>query len=107
MFNTGVDLGKIRNKNHDEVRYYKGVIRDLQKQIRQLQRQLKYHDKRQHIVDENKEELIELLKQKEDVPEIKKKIACVNCVEGYYDEFMLLDRLYGTCNHCGTRKRLV
>ena len=100
-------MGKVRNKNHDEVRYFRGVIRDLQKQIRQLQRQLKYQDKWQHIVEENKEELIELLKAKEDVPEIKKKIACVSCVEGYYDEFMLLDRLYGTCDNCGTRKRLV
>lgn len=100
-------MSKLRQKSHDEVRYYRGLVRDLEKQVRQLERQLKYFDKRQHILDENQEELIEFLKSKEEVPEIKKKIACTNCVEGYYDEFMLWDRLYGTCNECGFRKRLV
>lgn len=100
-------MSKTKNKNHSENRYYQGIIRELKKQVRQLQKQLKYYDKRQHILEDNELEIQELKDKKEEIPEIKKKIKCQDCNSGYYDEFMLLNRLYGTCNSCGARKRLV
>lgn len=87
--------------------HYKGTIRSLQKQVRQLQRQLKYYDKRHHLIEDNAAELQELKDKSDEIPEIERKIKCVSCDVGYYDEFHLLDRLYGTCNHCDARKRLV
>lgn len=100
-------LSKLRNKSHDEIRYYKGLVRDLQKQVRQLQKQLKYYDKRHHLIEDNAVELQELKDKSDEIPEIARKIKCVSCDIGHYDEFHLLDRLYGTCDNCGLRKRLV
>lgn len=100
-------MGKIRNKNHDETRHYKGIIRDLQKQVRQLQKQLKYYSKREHILEDNQEEIKEIIAKKEEQVQTPKRIKCSECNQGYYDELSLLNKLYGTCDNCGHRKRLV
>lgn len=97
-------MGKVRNKKHDETQYYKGLIRDLEKQVRNLKRQLKYYTKREHILNEHLDDIKELTSKKEEP--ILKKLKCTECNKGTLDEFMVLDRLYGTCNSCGHRKRL-
>lgn len=45
-------------------------------------------------------------------PEVKEtvlldqRLACDSCGKGHYDELVLLDKVYGTCDTCGERKRL-
>lgn len=101
-------MGKVRNKSHDnELNYLRKLNKELEKENRELKRQLKYHEKRQHIVDENKEDLQEYLHEKETkTKEKKQKIVCPNCSKGELKLFDMLDKLYGECNVCDFRRRI-
>jgi chromosome segregation ATPase len=89
-----------QNKEKSEVEHLKGVIRDLEKQVKSLTQKLKYFEKRSHL-NELTEEL-----ENDPPPPPKRLKDCVECGKGKYEEFELLNKLYGTCNICGDRKRL-
>lgn len=91
-----------RKRDKNEVEHLRGELRELQKQNRQLRKQLKHLEKRDHLNELNEpEEPIEKI-------EPKVKIRCTACGKGFYDEFEILDKVFGTCNipTCGDRKRL-
>lgn len=99
-------MSKTKNKNRSSDEYQKGLIRELQKENRALKKQLKQYEKYEHK---------DLIGQDDkDVPgdsedtfvDLKKKIPCNSCGKGYYNEYELMGRVYGTCNICDDRKRL-
>lgn len=82
------------------------MIRDLEKQVRTLTKELQYYKKRSHIF-ENPEKDEEIINDSEDTMiDLKRKIICEECGKGTYVEFEIMDKCYGTCNVCEHRKRI-
>ncbi len=99
-------MGKTKNKNRDEIEFYRGIIRDLEKQVRTLNKELQYYKKRNHIFDSTKQDE-EISRDSEDtIIKLQKKVPCDDCGKGHYEEFEILDKVYGTCNVCDHRKKL-
>lgn len=90
-----------QNKERGEVEHLKGIIRDLEKQVKSLTRQLKYFEKRSHLSELKLEE-----EEPTPPPPPKKMRDCDSCGKGKYEEFELLNKVYGTCNICNDRRRL-
>jgi vacuolar-type H+-ATPase subunit F/Vma7 len=91
-----------RNQDKSEVEHLKGIIREQDKQIRILTKRLKHAVKREHLHE---------LQEQEEAPiilEIPKRERCLECHRGFYNEFEICDKVYGTCDlpECGHRKRL-
>lgn len=97
-----------KKKERSELEYYRSQIRELQKENKQLKKQLGHHEKRKHIYNDVISDYEEMLIQHVPVDEIKtnKKITCEDCSKGNYDEFEIMGKVIGTCNNCGFRKRL-
>lgn len=100
--NNSMAKNKDRRKDRKETEYLSGIIREQDKQIKQLTRQVKFLQKRHNN---------ELRSPKEDVEEVivqeEPKIPCTDCGKGHYHNFLeILDRLYATCDTCSTPKRL-
>lgn len=97
-----------KNKERSETEYYKSLIRELQKENKQLKRQLTHHEKRKHRHDEVINDYEELLTQYVPIEETssKRKSKCSECGKGDLEEFEILNKVYGTCNSCGLRKRI-
>ncbi len=93
-----------RNQDKSEIEHYRGLVRTLEKRVRQLTRQLKYFEKREHILELSEPNEDETIPQEE----VKKLIRCKapKCHTGFYNEYDILDKVIGTCNVCGDRKRL-
>lgn len=93
---------KARN-SHDknELEHYKGLVRELQKRIRGLERELSFFSKRKHF-----DEAVEEVQEEEFTSPPPPKKRCEECARGHYDEFEIADKVIGTCNICGNRKRL-
>ena len=85
-----------KNKNRSPEEYYKGEIRKLKKEVQQLRKQL---SKRTHEQDED------IATDSEDTV-VTKLQTCDDCFKGKFIEFSIMDKIYGTCNICGHRKRL-
>lgn len=101
--NRGI-MSKTKNKNHNtESQYMKEKIRELEKENRQLRRELQYHKKNEHIFNDKEKDEVE--PEEETVIETK-RIKCTSCGKGTYDEFEIMDKVFGTCNVCGERKKL-
>lgn len=73
-------------------------IRDLEKQVRNLIKELSYYKKRDHIND--------VLPDDEPEEVQDHRITCQECGKGKFDVMEIIGRIYGTCNVCGFRKRL-
>lgn len=98
-------MGKTKNKDHNEVRYLQGKIRELNKKIRHLESEVKALKKYQYPPQD--EEVSD--DTEETFSEITSKIMCngeEGCGKGYFIEMHILDKVYGTCNVCQRRKRL-
>ena len=95
MRNRLPQVEKKRNQDRNETEHLKGIIRELEKQVRQLKQELRYYKKR----PEKEQETLELETKESRIP-------CDDCGKGFYDEFLLLDKVYGTCDTCDSRKRL-
>ncbi len=91
-----------RKRDKSEADHLRGRIRELEAQIKQLQRQLRYYEKRS-VSTEPKD-----IKPYGEPIKTKKLILCESCGKGHYEEFEILGKLYGTCNveACKDRKRL-
>lgn len=102
--NHGDQLGKIKNKDHNEVRYLNGEIRKLEKKIRHLESENRLLKKWQQlpsqdeeIVDDTEETFVDL------------RIKCDGedgCGKGYFKEIHIMEKIYGQCEICDRRKRL-
>jgi len=83
-------MPKKREKSENE--YYKGLVRELEKENRQLHRELKTLKKYPKAERLPKEE--------------KKALICSSCGKGELDVFSVLDKTFTTCKLCGDRKKL-
>lgn len=101
-------LGKQKRKNKNEYEYLRGEIRDLQKENKRLRQQLKQFDKSKHIYHDVISDYEEMLSQHVEIEpvESKKKTNCSECHQGIMEEFEIMDKIIGTCNNCGFRKRI-
>lgn len=81
------------------------MIRELEKEVRTLRKELQYFKKRDHLSDRSQDE--DVAKDSEDTQVVlDTRIRCEECARGYYKEIELLDKVFGTCNVCENRKRL-
>lgn len=93
----------MKQKDHNEVRFLKGRIRELEKENRQLKKLVGYQDKRKHLF-ENAE--IEKEVEAEIAitgPELK---TCKECARGKMVELDLGLAVYATCNICDHREKV-
>lgn len=105
IYNTHIReviIPKRREKNSDE--YYRGKIRDLEKQNRALRKRLKQLEKNSHIYED-------LLLEDEESPEkeleVKKvtKIYCPECSNGTLEIVMSFDdKDIFSCTECHFKK---
>lgn len=97
-------MPKKREKNSEE--WYKGRIRELEKENRALKRQLREIEKKEHIFDENSQD-DEIATDSEDTyPAARRLSQCGDCGKGLIEEYEIMGKVIGTCNICGFRKRL-
>ncbi len=98
-------MAKTKNKNHNETKLLRERIRELEKQVRTLNKQLGYYKKHQHLFENTKiDEEVEEETMEQEI--MTKGITCDHCGKGKYVEFEILDKVFGTCNTCGDRKKL-
>lgn len=100
-------LSKTPRKTRSEVEHLRGHIRELESENKSLKRRLRQYEKRENLYENNKEEIEEVLTSKaleETNPSKLKK--CDDCGKGAYEEFEIMEKVFGTCNVCGHRKKL-
>jgi hypothetical protein len=101
-------LSKTKNKSRSAEENSRGIIRELTKENRALKKQLKQYEKYEHKdpVDLGQDDK-EVSGDSEDTyVDLKKKIPCPDCGKGFFNEYELMGKIYGTCNICDFRKRL-
>lgn len=59
-----------------------------------------YYKKRDHINDVSEDT------EEDEVPETDTRQSCDNCGKGKYNEFEIMDKVFGTCDVCEDRKKL-
>lgn len=91
-----------RKQDKSETEHLKGIIRELQKEVRSLTKRLKHSLKREHLYEQLEPE------PAPEPIEIKRRKSCDKCFVGFYDEYEILDKVIVTCDNdsCGDRKRL-
>ncbi len=87
-------MGKSRNRSKTEVQHLKG-------RIRQLEAQLKFFQKREHLVDTDQDDGLVDNFETEDV----KVNLCENCGKGHVTEIDLGFLIIGKCNVCETKTK--
>lgn len=96
-------MAKKKEKTGEE--FWRGKCRELEKQLKQLRQELKYHTKRQHLNDKAQDD--EIANDSEDT---KPKLAtknCNNCGKGTIIETLEIQgRIYGVCNVCNVPERI-
>lgn len=97
-------MSKTKQKSRDELEHYRGLLREAEKKIRSLEQELKRYRKHDHLYEDNKEEIREILTKLEEPS--KEKLKCPNCGKGKLEELEIIGRVYGTCDICGHRERL-
>lgn len=99
-------LAKTKNKDHSEVNFLRGKCRELEKRVRQLEKQLTKYHKMQHIFDDTHEQLVEFEKAMEELTPTKQERVdpCDNCSDGEmvikFDFPEMNKRIY-ECMSCG------
>ncbi len=98
-------MGKTKNQNHSDNEYWKGLIRNLEKQLRDVKKQLKYYTKRENQFENNKEELEALAILQANETEYKATLKiCKECNKGSIDAFEIMNNKWiFTCTCCGYR----
>lgn len=95
-------MSKTKNKTHSEVENSRGIIRELQKEVKSLRQQLRQYEKydRSQDSDDSKDSedtKVELLLTKD----------CESCGKGKLVETLQLgDKIYGVCSHCAGHGRI-
>ncbi len=59
--------------------------------------------KYKHITEPDTEEEIE---ERQETEVVHKGVPCENCGKGFYKEFEIMGKIFGTCNICEDRKKL-
>ena len=93
-------MPKKRDKNGEE--FYRGKLREAQKQIRELQRKVRELQKSQHIY----EDILFDADITEDVEQPVRKRSCPNCGKGKLDKVEIIGRVFEKCDICDYRKKI-
>lgn len=101
-FWRSLSMGKKKEKNPEE--FYKGIIRNLEKRIRELERELKFYRKQFNINEAS-------IETKKDEKNTQKNIdkrpqICNLCGKGNLVIVDILGRKFLVCQMCKDRKRL-
>lgn len=96
-------MSKTKNKTHREIENSRGLIRELEKEIRSLRQQLRSYEKyertsqEEDVLNDSEDTKVDLLMTKD----------CSNCGKGKLVETLQLgDKIYGVCSHCGGNGRI-
>ena len=92
-------MSKLRRKQGKEDEYYKGQIRKLESENRQLRKRLKQLDKREHLY----EDLIEAVAEEIKPP---KNGKCPECRDGTLSHHDLKYVRIEKCDECKYRKKI-
>lgn len=87
-------MSKTKNKNRNEIEHYKGEIRRLKRQLRELQ-------KSKHLYDDIIDASIEQIEEPRERVHI-----CQECGKGKIKYFSVLDIPFEECDICDYRKKL-
>lgn len=79
-----------------------GQIRSLNKLVKSLRQRIKQLEKKEHIFDQE----MSVAGETEELPVGKQQIFCHSCGKGTMDLYEILNKVIGTCNICGERKRI-
>lgn len=97
-----VQMGKTRQKNRNEVEYYKGIVRNQKSEIKQLRKRLKQLEKQEHNYGEIITEIVEnSLNQKE-----TELIYCDECKKGILSILDLKYIKYTVCDKCEYKTKI-
>jgi predicted RNA-binding Zn-ribbon protein involved in translation (DUF1610 family) len=95
-------LAKTKSKTHSEIENSRGIIRELEKEIRSLRQQLRQFEKY-----ERSQESDQCRDSEDTIVELKMKNPCPDCGKGEIVQTMeIAGKVYGTCNHCGYNGRM-
>lgn len=96
-------MPKKKDKNGEE--FWRGKCRELEKRVRQLEKIVAYHEKREHNFERSQDE--EVFLDNEDTPSAILISDCSQCGKGKMKETLnILNKIYGECSHCGHRGRM-
>jgi hypothetical protein len=99
----GVNLS--RKKDKSELEHLRGIIRELEKENRQLRQRLKHAEKWE--VDESTQDDGDTPKDSEDTLPKLLTADCDNCGRGKLVQSLeLRGKIYGTCNICKANGRI-
>jgi hypothetical protein len=98
-------MPKKRAKNGEE--FWRGRVRELEKENRSLKKRIKQIQKKEHIFDDSNSQDTEVAIDSEDTyPDLKRLNPCNECGKGFIEEYEIMGKVIGTCNICGDRKRI-
>lgn len=101
-------MGKLKQKNGNELKYLQGIIKQQAKKIKSLEMEVRSLQKHRHMFEIHQDE--DVIGDTEDTfTDLKRGTPCDGldgCGKGYFVEFEIMGRTYGTCNICELRKRL-
>lgn len=83
----------------------RGIIKELEKQVRSLQKENRELSKQKHIFIKDSQDDDDIAQDSEDTY-IKPKKRCKSCGKGFLEEFEIMGKIFGTCNICEHREKL-
>lgn len=86
-----------KNQEAKETEFYKGIIRNLKKEIKHLKQRIRQLEKFEHNYNNPKE------KDDEPLEQLKK---CPDCGKGFIKEIEIVGRIFEVCSLCPHRKKL-
>lgn len=98
-------MAKTKNKSHSELENYRGIIREYEKEIKSLRKQLRQYEKYERTQESSDEQR----KDTEDtVVDLKRTCTCQSCGKGKLVETLDLGHrgVFGMCSHCGENGKI-
>lgn len=103
-------LAKTKNKDHSEVQFLRGKVRELTKQVRTLEKQLTRYGRMEHAFNDAQEAIQEAERIIEEVmlpKSAERSDPCDKCEDGEMVikfEFPELNKKIYVCTVCGTTR---
>ena len=98
-------LSKSKQKNRSELEHLRGIVREYEKEIRSLRKQVRSFEKYEQVSQDE-----EVSTSSEDTypdKEIVLSKDCDSCGKGKVIQTLeIMGKVYGTCNVCGTNDRI-
>lgn len=85
-----------KNQESKDQEWYKGIIRNLKKEIKHLKQRIRQLEKFEHNYNHPKE------KDDEPLEQLKK---CEQCGKGFLKEIEIVGRIFETCSLCKYRSK--